>query len=268
MPNPLVCTFAAAVHFVAASVPIVSTSCGDIVGSEVDDGRGAVWRFAGIKFAEAQRWKLPAAYCRGDASTFHANDYGPMCPQANSVPVPRLLLAIWAGTSLAWLFAIVWSSSRRAREVGSSCLRRARDCLDPERYERLREQFQRLKDAADDSASVPGRGGRACCCACTSCTPPVRTCCAATASVMSLLLSLLAAGSTESSAVIGSEDCLHLNVWRPALAHLAAASTDGGLRPVFAFIHGGNLNFGSGRAAGDPVAWVSLPTIIVPHRPP
>ena len=41
----------------------------------------------------------------------------------------------------------------------------------------------------------------------------------------------------------GSEDCLFLNVWTPALG-------DGGKRPILVYIHGGGFNNGSG---SDPL---------------
>jgi para-nitrobenzyl esterase len=49
-----------------------------------------------------------------------------------------------------------------------------------------------------------------------------------------------ATGKTEGCSVVGNEDCLYLNVWRPA-----RSSADGRPRPVLFFIHGGGNSIGS-----------------------
>lgn len=56
-------------------------------------------------------------------------------------------------------------------------------------------------------------------------------------------LDYAAAAPQTSSEGPGSEDCLHLNVWTPALR-------DGGKRPVLVYIHGGAFSTGSG---SDPL---------------
>jgi para-nitrobenzyl esterase len=59
-----------------------------------------------------------------------------------------------------------------------------------------------------------------------------------------------------------SEDCLFLNVWTPGL-------NDGGMRPVFFYIHGGGFTNGSGGITfdGDPLARMGNAVVItVNHR--
>lgn len=59
------------------------------------------------------------------------------------------------------------------------------------------------------------------------------------------------------------EDCLHLNVWTPAV-------NDGGKRPVFVSFHGGGYSSGSGNApgfSGDPLARFGDAVVVtVNHR--
>ena len=219
------------------------------MGSEVSDGKGpAVWRFSGIKYATAERWAPPKpATCdtnwNSELSFFYATAYGPMCPQPNNFPVPLLFLATWVVVSLGLLLAAIRCGSSRVRAVGSECFdRTAAPCL-RNRYDRLRE------DKEDNSNSRPYW-----CCTCS--------CCAVTAAVLSLLLSLVVASSTEPSPTLGREDCLFLNVWRPSAADTPSSSSPSEL-PVFAFIHGGNLNFGSSSDMGDPTAWVRDYRVVV-----
>ena len=204
----------------SAAQPIARTACGDIVGSEVSGSSSAVWRFAGIQYATAARWALPKpitcnANWESESSTFHATAYGPVCPQSNNFPVPRLLLAIWAVASLCFAAAGLWWGSARARNVGTECLRKGRDsCCEPARYERFCDEYERLKESADHSEAQPR-----CACPCACCAPASRTCCAVTAALLSLLISLILAVTTEASPVLGREECLYLNVWRPTPTH-------------------------------------------------
>jgi para-nitrobenzyl esterase len=60
--------------------------------------------------------------------------------------------------------------------------------------------------------------------------------------------------------VVGSEDCLYLNVWRPA--------GDATNLPVYFWIHGGSNNTGSAQAYQGPAlaAWTNVVVVVIQYR--
>ena len=204
---------------IAASSPTVRLSCGTQIRGynlptfDVD-------AFEGIKFAEARRFAPPEDLDCPDAGVLDATAASDMCVQplmpGSSVPNSIMSLAYFM-LPVPLLLAVLCI-------IFGLCTARAAWTFDNTQY-----------------ADVDSEGGAAAGSVSAAMWSSPRVRCFGISALLPALLMLVLPGYAWTKAV-GVEDCLYLNVYRPASAATAAEPL-----AVMVFIHGGYAVAGSGR---------------------